>query len=334
MFRRTIIKLTAVYLGIMMLISLFFSANIYQLSLEELDRGLRTQELHLPPGEGLPAQVRELIREEGRQRYNEAATRVLNRLLLTNLVILFAGGFASYFLARRTLRPIEEVHEAQRQFTADASHELRTPIAAMQSEIEVALMNPKLTLKEAKIQLTSNLEELAKLTSVTDGLLRLARFEQQDMPEREVSVRVIIGRAIERVVPLAEKKAIRIVQPTGVDGVVRGDETSLVEAVVTILDNAIKYSPTKTTIDIDCHLERQHVVIQITDHGIGIAPEHLPHIFDRFYRVDAARSKQASDGFGLGLAIAKNIIMHHGGSITVTSRRGEGSSFTLVLPGQ
>lgn len=330
------IRLAGLYLAIMMAISLFFSLNVYQLSVQEFDRGLRGPGGQLtvtmrPFGQGVPADVLQQFHDDRQAIYDEARSRVLARLIWINLCILVGGGVLSYYLARRTLQPIEEAHDAQSRFTADASHELRTPIAAMQSEIEVALMNPRLTLGKAKEQLRSNLEELAKLTTLSEGLLRLARMENGDLPKDKVSMLSVLQKAVDRVLSAAEAKRILIMLPNN-DIAVIGDEATLTEAAVTILDNAVKYSGEKTTVRITLENERHWAVLTIADEGIGIKATELPHIFERFYRADTARSKQHVHGYGLGLAIAKNSIEAHGGTIAAASERRKGTVFTIKLP--
>ncbi|HSX30127.1 MAG TPA: ATP-binding protein [Candidatus Saccharimonadales bacterium] len=333
-FHRTSLKLAGLYLAVMMLISLFFSLNVYQLSVQEFNRGLRGPGLHGggPFEDALPDSIRQHIQQERDALYKEAKERVISRLVITNVVILVGGGALSYYLARRTLQPIEEAHEAQSRFTADASHELRTPLTIMQSEIEVALMNPGLTLAQAKHQLRSNLEELARLTSLSEGLLRLARLDNNDLERSPVQINTIVQRAIDCVLPQAEAKHMLIKQPSVMTATVIGDQDSLVEALVTILDNAVKYSPEKTEVAIACVTEKHRVLLRITDHGSGIKATELPHIFDRFYRADGARSKQHVTGYGLGLAIAKSIIDAHGGTIAAASKPGRSTVFTISLP--
>lgn len=334
MFHKTASKLTALYLAIMMAISLFFSFNVYQLSLQELDRGFRGQGSIIEDAQDFdlgPFTLRRLHREQN-DLYIHARNRILARLILINLIILVGGGFLCYYLARRTIQPIEEAHEALERFTADASHELRTPIAAMQTETEVALMNPKLTLPQAKDQLKSNLEELSKLTALSAGLLRLARTKNGDLTTKAVKVESVVNQAVARALPAAEAKHILIKTPDKIAGEVDGDEDSLVEALVIILDNAVKYSPEKSAIAIETAVKDEEIIIRISDQGVGIKATQLPHIFDRFYRADTARSKQQTEGYGLGLAIAKNIIDIHGGELTATSKLGKGSTFTVRLP--
>lgn len=333
MLHRRSTKLAGLYLIIIMLISLFFSANVYQLSVHELQRGLRAPGtvLNDPLGPGL-SQLRKQLRAEREVLFQVARQHVLQRLIVTNIIILVGGGFLSYYLAVRTLRPIEEAHEALERFTGDASHELRTPITAMRTENEVALLNPSLNLTQAKQQLQSNIEELDKLTALTTGLLRLATLDKNYIKAQPAETEKLIQQAIERISPLAEKKAITIKTSYKTTQRILADELSIVEALVILLDNAIKYSSTKAKIEIVVRKDRKQVALDVIDNGIGIKASDLPHVFERFYRADVARSKQQISGYGLGLAIAKNIAEMQSGSLTAKSKPGKGSTFTLSLP--
>jgi len=333
MFHKTYVKLTGLYLIIIMSIGLFFSAIIYQSAVHEFNQDYARQGgvIERLPNYRPTDRILDQFLEQRLREYNEAKAHILNRLIFINLIILAGGGVLSYFLARRTLQPIEEAHDALERFTADASHELRTPIAAMRTENEVALMNPKLTLSEAKDQLKSNLEELAKLTVLSEGLLRLARVENGGVEYQTVAATKLLQAALERVKPQAEAKHITI-DTAHSKGETRGDAASLVEALVTLLENAIKYSPDKSSIQVTSHTTQKHISLEVKDQGIGIRPKELPHIFERFYRADAARSKQGTSGYGLGLAIAKNIVDMHEGTITAKSTPGKGSTFTIQLP--
>lgn len=328
------LRLATVYLAIIMVISLFFSANIYHLSTQELDRGLRRQSQIFGNSHGLnfmPGTIQAII-EEREQEFIEAKKRILSRLIITNIIILAGGGILSYYLARRSIEPITAVLDAQRRFTADASHELRTPIAAMRTEIEVALLNPKFTLKESKKLLESNLEELAKLTNMSESLLHLARLESHSIELKEQYLESIIHEAIAQVIPLAEKKHILIESTIKPNMLVSIDSSSMTKAIITLLDNAVKYSPDNTSVKIAAKTANRQALIQIKDQGEGIAAKDLPHIFDRFYRADAARSKATTGGYGLGLAIAKDIVAAHHGTIEATSKVGKGSLFTIKIP--
>lgn len=334
MFHKTYLKLTGLYLLIIMGIGLFFSAIIYQSAVHEFNQDYARQGVVIErlPNYRPTDRVLSQFLDQRRAEYNQAKAHILNRLVLINLIILGGGGVLSYYLARRTLQPIEEAHQALERFTADASHELRTPLAVMQTENEVALMDPKLTLNEAKSQIKSNLEELAKLAILADGLLRLARQESNPEDHVEVPVETLVSNAIARTAPAAEAKHMLIGSDVKPNLVVKGDQNSLVEAIVTLLDNAIKYSPDKSEVRISAHKVSKNLIIEVKDQGTGIKAGELPHIFERFYRADSARSKQGASGYGLGLAIAKNIIDTHEGSITAKSKPGKGSTFTIQLP--
>lgn len=328
------LKLAGLYLAIMMAISIFFSIDIYRVSVQVINRDFHDQGVfvaHLMDF-GIPPPTEQQFLQNRQQSNHDAKTRLLEQLIFTNIAIFVGAGFLSYYLARRTLEPIEEAHEALSRFTADASHELRTPIAAMQTETEVALMNPKITLEEAKSRLRSNLEELGKLTVLTEGLLRLARLSDNGLEKTDVSIESIIDKAVSRVMPSAEKKRILIKTEDKTKAMIEADEASLVEALVTVLDNAVKYSPEKTEVKIKVKKDANSVSMQIADQGIGIKATELPYIFERFYRADSARSKQTVDGYGLGLAITKNVLEIHNGTISATSKPGKGSIFTISLP--
>ncbi len=266
----------------------------------------------------------------------DADTRqILLRLVVLNISTLLVGGAAAYFLARRTLRPIQDSMEAQGRFTADASHELRTPLTAMRAEIEVALRQKQLTSAEARELLGSNLEEIAKLEALSAGLLRLARFENGLDPRAvsRVPVRELFAAAAARFDKIAHARRLTIDRHAGAE-TVAGDRDSLLELVAILLDNAIKYSPEGTTITLRSELAGNAVRLSVADHGAGISAADIPHIFDRFYRADRSRSKNHPGGYGLGLSIAKRIADLHHGEITVESTPGEGSTFKVKLPTQ
>jgi two-component system, OmpR family, sensor histidine kinase CiaH len=334
MFHKTIVKLTALYLGIIMLISLLFSVALYQLSVAEFNRGSRGQRefvQQLQEFRNMPL-IREQLINYREAEIHEAKQRVLSRLLLENVLILLGGGILSYFLAKRTLAPIEQSHQALEQFTADASHELRTPLAAMQTEIEVALMDPKLSLAEAKQQLNSNLEELSRLTHLSESLLRLARGTQA-LSLRTFAAKDFIAEAVDRVAALAATKHIAITKQVAKNvGSLHGDREALHELLVVLLDNAIKYSPEKSKIVVQVERSKSAIRLMVKDQGIGVRPEEVPQLFERFYRADAARTHAEQSGYGLGLAIAKQIADAHSARITVTPNKPKGSVFALDLP--
>jgi signal transduction histidine kinase len=317
-----------------MVLSTMFSIALYRNSSSQLiDTEARQRNaiarLLLPP-ELEPSRI------AYQQRLDDDLNKSLNQLqaqlIGLNIFTLLIGGMLSYALARRTLQPVEDALEAQGRFTADASHELRTPLTAMRSEIEVALRDRKLGIGEAKELLSSNLEEIAKLEALSSGLLRLARFENALDPAAvtNVPVKELIEAIIDRHQARLAERHIELEVKTG-EETIAGDRASLVEMLSVLLDNAIKYSPPRSTIKLESETSGQFVRISVKDQGAGIKASDLPHIFDRFYRAERSRSKEDVSGYGLGLSIAKRVADVHGGDITVTSTPGRGSTFRVKL---
>lgn len=314
------------------MICVYFSLNLYDISTKELERGLRAQQKRLNI-----ARPRQITNEEG-EIENEledvlslGQARIVSRLLVANLTILAIGGLGSYLLARKTLDPIEKAHEAQKRFTADASHELRTPLATMQTEIEVALRNRNITQPQLKEILSSNLEELNDLTLLTDSLLNLAR-ETQSTHMQSINLQKIVSDSEKRITRRESNTEFEINNLISNDIIVRGEKDSLVSLFVILFDNAFKYSVGKAIITCKAEKHRNQVEIFVTDRGQGIEPGDLEHIFERFYRGDISRNKTKSNGHGLGLSIAKQIVDLHHGSISANSEIGAGTTFQIKLP--
>jgi two-component system sensor histidine kinase CiaH len=329
MFHSAALKLTLWYLAIIMTISLIFSGLLYRVSAAELERSVNRQVGYfnnfLTPDDYnsyLSLRRHQLEQDRNRLRAN---------LVIFNLIVLGGGGAASYWLARRTLQPIEDSLKSQSRFAADASHELRTPLTAIQTENEVALRNPKLTKQQAAALLRSNLEEVAKLKSLSEGLLRLANNQGRIDHPQLVELKPAVKQAVERRLKTAEAKSIKL-KPQLSDAKTLGDPESLAELFFILIDNAIKYSPQKSTVSILLERRGKAVRVEVKDRGQGIAADELPNIFERFYRTDSSRSRSGSGGYGLGLAIARQIIQAHHGHIEVSSAPGKGSTFIVHLP--
>ncbi len=325
------IKLSIFYVLIAMAISISFSMVIYNISTKELGKGLgRTYKIinqcspgKLPPGfENLEhARVEQITEING---------SLQDRLIYFNLIILAISSALSYFLAKKTLHPLEGAMESQQRFTADASHELRTPLAAMRAEIEVALRQKNLSKDDARKLLSSNIEEISKLENLSGALLRLARYEKEQNESNELSIEEVIIESYERISALAKNKNIQFENELKPFRVV-GDKDNLVELFVILIDNAIKYSSKNSKVEIKMFEEGSNVAVTVKDHGVGIKSSDLPYIFDRFYRADHSRAKTKIDGYGLGLSLAKQIIDLNEGSISVKSSPEKGSEFKVLL---
>lgn len=334
MFQATRIKLTAWYLSIIMFISILFSVVIYLLISQELERGYRRLTMR-------PDIRREIFRDGEIPEFLEpgaldsAKERVRNQLVNINIIILAVSGISGYFLAGRTLRPIKDMIDEQHRFISDASHELRTPLTALRTEIEVNMRDKKLKLADARSILASNLEEVIHLQNLSDNMLQLSQYEGNPgkLPMEPVPLQSIVDTAVRKVEPLSRSKGIRIENAVSDGAIVFGNRENLVQLFVIFLDNAIKYSPKNTNITIT-HEDAgmRDLTVHITDQGIGIEKKDLPYLFDRFFRTDLSRSKLKVSGYGLGLSIAKKIVESHNGYITVKSRIGKGTTFSVRLP--
>lgn len=333
MFKQARIKLTAWYLLIIMVISLSFSAIIYRTLTFELNRVEMIHRLRIE--HGFPERAEDFFRPLSLDPdlIRETKNRLKLDLAFVNLVILAISTTAGYFLAGRTLKPISQMLEEQNRFVADASHELRTPLTSMKSEIEVNLRNKKLTLTETKALLKSNLEEVNHLQTLSDRLIRSTKYQDNSngLNLSKFSLEDIFDAAIKKITPLAKNKNITINKKIA-NLRITGDKLALTEMFIIFLDNAVKYSPADTQITLTAKKSDGQVIIQISDRGIGIDKQDLPHLFDRFYRADKSRTKTNVPGYGLGLFIAKQIISQHHGSVRITSILNKGTTFTIQLP--
>ena len=232
----------------------------------------------------------------------------------------------------QTLTRLDQSFRQLRQFTSDASHELRTPLAAIRSIGEVGLDRDG-TQQEYQELVGSMLEEVNRLTRLVDDLLMISRGDSGaiQLHYSEVAVLSLARETVTLLEPLAEEKEQRLVLAGDAEATVNADPVFLRQALINVLHNAIKYSPPRATTSVRVEREKPHsVTISVHDAGPGIAPEHATRIFDRFYRVDPGRSREAG-GFGLGLAIAQWAIQAHKGAISVSSVRGEGAPSELLF---
>jgi two-component system sensor histidine kinase CiaH len=334
MFQSARLKLTAWYLVLIMAISILFSLVLYRGITQEVDRSLRIQQFRIYQAEHPDALFLAPPPPMDPQVFEEASDRIKLILILINLGIFIVAGGAGYFLAGRTLKPIKEMVDEQNRFITDASHELRTPLTALRSEIEVNLRDEKLSLQNARELLSSNLEEVINLQALSDNLLQLAQRQKSNdtIKLQTITPITIIDEAIRKVASVAKEKQITLQKKRFGNYKVTGDKQSLIQLCVILLDNAVKYSAEKTTVTITTKKTDHTMLISITDEGVGIDPKDIPHIFDRFYRADMSRTKQAVSGYGLGLSIAKKIVAMHNGAITVKSGKEKGTTFTIQLP--
>jgi heavy metal sensor kinase len=228
---------------------------------------------------------------------------------------------------------LQSSFEQARNFSFDAAHELRTPLTAMRGEAEVALLKNS-SAEELRRVLRSNLEEINRITAIVNDLLTVAQGEAGtlDLRRETVSLSDLAGNIVETVQVLAEDKDVKLEAFIEPEVRVTGDSIRLSQLILNLLDNAIKHSSPGQTVKMILEKNGSGPVLKVEDTGCGISEQDLPHIFDRFFRTDRSRSRQVP-GSGLGLSISKWIVDAHGGSITVESKLGNGSTFTVQLPG-
>lgn len=227
---------------------------------------------------------------------------------------------------------LEKAFNRQRQFTADASHELRTPLAIMQAESTLALSKER-TESDYRKSLEMISQESTYMSSVIGKLLFLARSEagKEPLHFEDMDIKELIIELSANIEALAEEKSINLEVDAQESLIINGDRVKLRQLFINILENAIRYTPDNGSISISLSRKDIYALVKISDTGMGIPKEHLSHIFERFYRVDKARSR-AEGGVGLGLAISKYIAESHGGKIEVESQEGKGTTFYITIP--
>jgi heavy metal sensor kinase len=232
-----------------------------------------------------------------------------------------------------TLTRLERSFEQLRRFTADASHELRTPLTAIRSVGEVGLQGTG-SVSHYRDIIGSMLEEANRLTHLVDTLLTISRADsgQLQLQRTKLSLLNLARESAGLLEVLAEEKQQQLIVRGDESALVSGDRLILRQALMNLVDNAIKYSPVGETVLVAVARGKGASVIEVIDHGPGIPPEHQSKVFERFYRVDKARSQQ-SGGAGLGLSIVQWAIEAHGGRIELFTEEGQGSTFRITLPG-
>lgn len=231
------------------------------------------------------------------------------------------------------LASLDQAFSHQRRFVADASHELRTPVAVIRNKAGIALLGTP-TLTETTTVLQEIRGETERLSQLINDLLALARGDEgQAHFEREaVQFDVLVETVAATAEVLANERNIHLTVQIREPVILMGDEARLIQVVMNLLDNAIRYTNSGGYVQIAVEKSATQARLTVRDTGIGIASEHLPHIFERFYRADPARERTGSSSSGLGLAIVEWIVRVHGGSIQVASEPGRGSCFTVLLP--
>ena len=240
----------------------------------------------------------------------------------------------AYYMAGRAIIPLREAYEKQRQFAADASHELRTPLSVVMSSADVLLSDQSIKSPFLRQVIEDVKDEVKKMSKLVSDLLLVARSDNNalKMQWKKINLGALLNQNVRIMQPLAQKKNINLVAEDIVDLELSADEQKLKQVILILVDNAIKYTPEGGTVVVrfDGRFEGM-ARFSIMDTGIGIAPEDLDRVFERFYRVDKARAR-AMGGNGLGLSIAHEMVRLHEGNIKVESVVDQGTKFTVEIP--
>lgn len=274
---------------------------------------------------------------ESSEEIEEELERLLWALGWGGLLAIALSSMGGWWLVKQTLRPIEQNYEQMRQFTADASHELRSPLTAIKTSIDVMRSHPE-RIHIADVQkMTAIAQATDQMMHLVEDLLFMARFDNNESSDRDrhkllFSPSELLEDLLERLEPQIEAKQIRLHanlhEPKLEQINIYGNPQQICRLLANLLENAIAYTPQSGEIRVDLTEHENHLKISITDTGIGIAPEDLDHIFERFWRADRARTRR-SGGTGLGLSIAQAIAHSHNTVINVSSAIGVGSCFSV-----
>ncbi|WP_339325072.1 HAMP domain-containing sensor histidine kinase [Paenibacillus sp. FSL W8-0194] len=259
-------------------------------------------------------------------------TNLIYTFLAVALVMLAVIYLTSRYFANRSIEPVRKAFEKQQQFIADASHELKTPLAVINTNAEVLLANSEDSIKSQSKWLHHIKSETERMKALTNDLLYLARMD--DARGHLIFVPFDLSEAVESVILTMEaviyEKELALTYEIEPRLSMTGSSEQVKQVVMILLDNAVKYANPRGAIHLELKKQHHRPLLKVTNTGEGIAPEHIKHIFDRFYRADASRSRKHG-GYGLGLAIAKSIVEGHKGKIFVKSVPNEQTSFYVQL---
>jgi signal transduction histidine kinase len=269
------------------------------------------------------------------EEIENSQAQLLLVLLLGGMMTLILIGVGGFWLAQKAIEPIEASFQKLKQFTADASHELRGPLTAIKASVDVMQSHPERIHPKDGKKLTAIASATTQMSHLIEDLLFLARTDREvTIPNREkkpVSLNQILQNLLVLLEPFAQNKNITLKSDLSPEIAVFAEPNQLNRLFSNLLENALQYTPAGGQVSLELQKQNRHAIISVKDTGIGIAPEQIPLVFDRFWRADKARSRREG-GTGLGLAIAQAIAKSHGGKIVVSSQINEGSCFQVKIP--
>ena len=313
------LRLTAYYLLIMTGVLVIFSAVLYFSFAYVLKDNIDTQFPDVP--------------DQGDLAIVQTMSDAKDGVVVIDLTAFALTIVLGYSLAGRTLRPIEDVLERQKEFSANASHELRTPLAVMKSESEIALNNPKTSTADLRAVIESNLEEINRMSQMTENLLKLSRVEtkKEKIYFSEIELGEFVREAANRISSRTSQKGVSIEVEKTDSGKILGNRDDLVSVASNLIQNGVDYNKPGGAVRVSVENSRQEMRLVVEDNGLGISEDDLPHIFERFYKADKSHSRNFSNA-GIGLSIVKRIIDKHNGSIKIESILGKGTKIVVSFP--
>ncbi len=254
------------------------------------------------------------------------------RAFILAVIILFAVFIASVTLSTMAMRPIKRAWQQQMEFTANASHELRTPLAVMQSSLEILMEDPKATIEQQEKWVNNIHKEMLRINKLVDDLLILSRAdsEQSELDMTDFPLKLVVDEQINTFEAVAQTKNVIFICDFSEEIIIHADAQKITQLFRILIDNSLKYMGRAGEIRISAAKEKNKVKILYRDNGYGIPSKDVPQIFNRFYRVNKARSRQ-NGGSGLGLSIAKSIVDAHHGQIEVQSDSNQGAAFIMLI---
>lgn len=321
-------KLMSTYLVVIMVLSILFSVLLYFVVSTQLGKPLPPQRRaqQMLTSEDIP----ELLQRRIDQRDSDAKESLITSLVLLNASMLLGGTLISYFLARKTLEPIEQAMERQERFIADASHELRTPLTGLLTLNEVALRKKSIDDAYARELITKNIEKIKNLTDLSNHLLNMEGREKSHKTTTD------IGSLIEELVNDFRSTSDKEIsfEKDNQSIVVQTNAGALEQIVRIYLDNAVKHSSKKAKIKVESTVDKKNstAVIKVTNGGKPLEKGEMKQIFERFYQSDKARTRTPNTGYGLGLSIAQSLAEKNDFRLDVTSDEKTGNTFSVHVP--
>lgn len=316
-FLRARLKLASFYVIVITVIMIAFSLGLY-VSIEK----------------NIKDNINEKFKEHAlRKMAIEQADEQLRRALIMGdgIFLLFFSGIG-FFLAGKNLQPIEEALYKQKRFTADASHDLRTPLAIMKTDCEVSLRKKEFSEKVFHELVESNLEEINRMSAMVDQLLFLSRNHNTSNQLRElISLEECTGQTLRSFKNLAASKNVTLSMADTVAGAISANRLNLEKILFNLLKNAIDYTLAGGKIVASIRKNKEQMVLSLKDTGIGISPEDLPRVTEAFYKADTSRSEETG-GSGLGLSIVKKIVEELDGKLEIKSQLGIGTEILVIFP--